>query len=141
MFSGGETRAGTGPETEGASYYRVADAMKLWPSESTVRARSLTEEFATDSFENLYVFYLFIQTLVTMVRTHPFFFTYFPSDSFLFVAFTKSPKHIHKRLQSFPFHLNKNDLNHSMHSMHYDGHWIVLLLLVLIHPLRALALI
>ncbi|GAX11759.1 hypothetical protein FisN_7Lh140 [Fistulifera solaris] len=53
VFSGGETRAATGPETEGASYYRVTDAMQLWPSQSTVRARTITEDFATDSFENL----------------------------------------------------------------------------------------
>ena len=30
MFSGGETRAKTGPETEGGSYFRVADALNLW---------------------------------------------------------------------------------------------------------------
>ena len=53
MFSGGETRATTGPLTEGSSYFRVADAMNLWPPDSTVRARTVTEEFATDSFENL----------------------------------------------------------------------------------------
>lgn len=52
IFSGGETRATTGPETEGASYFRVADAMSLW-GESNVRARTVSEEFATDSFENL----------------------------------------------------------------------------------------
>jgi len=51
VFSGGETRAATGPETEGASYFRVADAMSLW--ESNTRARTTSEEFATDSFENL----------------------------------------------------------------------------------------
>lgn len=51
IFSGGETRPSTGPETEGASYFRVADAMKLW--RSNVRARTTTEEFATDSFQNL----------------------------------------------------------------------------------------
>jgi hypothetical protein len=55
MFSGGETRDKTGPETEGSSYYRVADAMQLWPTDvgANVRARTITEEFATDSFENL----------------------------------------------------------------------------------------
>lgn len=60
VFSGGETRASTGPETEGSSYYRVADAMNLWPdtmdaagNRNTLRARSVTEEFATDSFQNL----------------------------------------------------------------------------------------
>jgi hypothetical protein len=76
MFSGGQTRAITGPESEGSSYYRVADAMNLWslPSSSsssssssgnnirggnvgrrsqTLRARTAIEEFATDSFQNL----------------------------------------------------------------------------------------
>jgi hypothetical protein len=57
IFSGGETRASTGPLTEGSSYFRVADAMDLWPEDdssaaSSVRARTVTEEFATDSFEN-----------------------------------------------------------------------------------------
>jgi hypothetical protein len=53
VFSGGETRAITGPLTEGSSYFQVADAMNLWPVGGTVRARTVTEEFATDSFENL----------------------------------------------------------------------------------------
>jgi len=53
IFSGGETRSIAGPLTEGSSYFRVADAMELWPEGSTVRARTITEEFATDSFENL----------------------------------------------------------------------------------------
>jgi hypothetical protein len=52
VFSGGETRGVAGPETEGASYFRVADAMRLWPSDTT-RARTVTEDFARDSFENL----------------------------------------------------------------------------------------
>lgn len=51
VFSGGETRANAGPETEASSYYRVADAMRLW--KGNVRARTTTEEFATDSFQNL----------------------------------------------------------------------------------------
>jgi len=68
VFSGGQTRGQTGPESEGSSYYRVADALHLWdgrkafpPSsirrqanqQSTVRARTTTEEFALDSFQNL----------------------------------------------------------------------------------------
>ena len=53
IFSGGETRAIAGPLTEGSSYFHLADAMNLWPPGSTVRARTVTEEFATDSFENL----------------------------------------------------------------------------------------
>lgn len=67
LFSGGETRAVTGPVNEGSSYFRVADALNLWngPSAgataeavadsaaSNVRARTTAEEFATDSFQNL----------------------------------------------------------------------------------------
>jgi hypothetical protein len=51
VFSGGATRATAGPETEGASYFRVTDAQALWPS--NVRARTTVEEYATDSFQNL----------------------------------------------------------------------------------------
>ena len=78
VFSGGETRARTRPETEGGSYFRVADALDLWDgrdvfaldddntgaaaartdsraavANSTVRARAVSEEYATDSLENL----------------------------------------------------------------------------------------
>lgn len=53
IFSGGQTRPLIGPESEGSSYYRVVDAMDLWPKQSTVRARTTSEEFATDSFTNL----------------------------------------------------------------------------------------
>lgn len=53
VFSGGETRAVTGPTTEAHAYFLVSDAMNLWPAGGTVRARTTAEEFATDSFENL----------------------------------------------------------------------------------------
>lgn len=75
VFSGGMTRGVTGPESEGASYFRVADALGLWDGreaapdagdgadapgatgtanrQSTVRARAVTEDYATDSFQNL----------------------------------------------------------------------------------------
>uniref|UniRef100_A0A7S2YSI4 DUF218 domain-containing protein n=1 Tax=Entomoneis paludosa TaxID=265537 RepID=A0A7S2YSI4_9STRA len=53
IFSGGETRPSSGPDTEGSSYFRVTDAMNLWPRNSNVRSRTLAEEFATDSFQNL----------------------------------------------------------------------------------------
>jgi len=52
IFSGGQTRAVTGPADEGGSYYRVADALNLWGN-TNVRTRTATEEFATDSFQNL----------------------------------------------------------------------------------------
>ena len=51
VFSGGETRSAVGPISEGGSYYRVADALGLW--EEGVRSRTATEEYATDSFQNL----------------------------------------------------------------------------------------
>lgn len=83
IFSGGQTRGSIGPESEGSSYYRVADVMNLWSQPiarrgklyvrgrndgnyhgdnnndvmddptRTVRARTITEEYATDSFQNL----------------------------------------------------------------------------------------
>lgn len=58
IFSGGETRPNAGPVNEGSSYFRVADAMKLWPQNindaaTNVRSRTTSEEFAVDSFENL----------------------------------------------------------------------------------------
>lgn len=58
IFSGGETRGFVGPLNEGTSYFRVADALDLWNEPgngglSTVRERTSTEEFATDSFQNL----------------------------------------------------------------------------------------
>jgi hypothetical protein len=68
LFSGGETRAQTGPDTEGASYFRVAEAQDLWQQvlnnatnaggKDTLlpaRSRTASEDFARDSFENLYV--------------------------------------------------------------------------------------
>lgn len=67
VFSGGETRPFAGPISEGTSYFCVADAMNLWngpetnentyrtnfSGADTVRSRSISEEFATDSFTNL----------------------------------------------------------------------------------------
>ena len=54
VFSGGETRRDVGPVSEGSSYFAIADALYLWGSNSdSVRARTVTEEYATDSFENL----------------------------------------------------------------------------------------
>jgi hypothetical protein len=42
IFSGGETRPITGPLSEGSSYFHVSDAMGLFPSGSTVRARTVS---------------------------------------------------------------------------------------------------
>jgi hypothetical protein len=53
MFSGGESRRSSGPLSEASSYYTIADVLGLWPANSNVRARTITEEYATDSFTNL----------------------------------------------------------------------------------------
>jgi len=56
VFSGGETRRDVGPISEGASYFAISDALSLWAEETNspeVRSRTATEEFATDSFQNL----------------------------------------------------------------------------------------
>ena len=54
VFSGGETRRDVGPVSEGASYFAVSDALSLWgPSSNSVRSRTVTEEYARDSYENV----------------------------------------------------------------------------------------
>ncbi|KAJ4879602.1 Uncharacterized protein Rs2_36656 [Raphanus sativus] len=52
LFSGGETRREAGPRSEAQSYWAVAES-KGWFGKDDVRSRALTEEHATDSFENL----------------------------------------------------------------------------------------
>jgi hypothetical protein len=52
MFSGGQTRVEAGPKSEALSYFEVADENR-WFGSPQVRARTVLEEFATDSFENL----------------------------------------------------------------------------------------
>lgn len=52
MFSGGVTRPGVGPRSEGSSYWLVADALD-WFGKRDVMNRTHVEEFARDSHENL----------------------------------------------------------------------------------------
>lgn len=60
VFSGGQTRSGAGPRDEGSSYYRVAEHYSWWGHASgllepglLINQRTVTEDFATDSFQNL----------------------------------------------------------------------------------------
>ncbi|CAK9053570.1 Uncharacterized protein C57A10.07 [Durusdinium trenchii] len=62
IFSGGQTRAAAGPRDEGWSYYRLAEHFSWWglssqdeqfPADATVAQRTVTEDFALDSFQNL----------------------------------------------------------------------------------------
>jgi len=60
VFSGGQTRAAAGPHDEGSSYYRVAEHYGWWGQSSgvegpelSVAQRAVTEDFATDSFQNM----------------------------------------------------------------------------------------
>src|SRR5262245_13363786 len=52
VFSGGQTREEAGPRSEAQSYWLIADYLQ-WFSQTAVRCRAVTEEFARDSFENL----------------------------------------------------------------------------------------
>eukprot|EP00756_Hemistasia_phaeocysticola_P045392 Hpha_TRINITY_DN19149_c0_g1::TRINITY_DN19149_c0_g1_i1::g.94882::m.94882 len=52
MFSGGQTRPEAGPRSEALSYWLAAEAQD-WFSTPAVRGRTLLEEGARDSFENL----------------------------------------------------------------------------------------
>ncbi|GAB2290003.1 hypothetical protein Dimus_024300 [Dionaea muscipula] len=53
LFSGGETRKDAGPRSEAQSYWAVAESKGWFGKEEKVRWRSLTEEHARDSYENL----------------------------------------------------------------------------------------
>ena len=52
IYSGGQTRGVAGPRSEGMSYW-VASQVKGWWGHPEVKERTLAEEFARDSFENL----------------------------------------------------------------------------------------
>lgn len=52
LFSGGQTRPGAGPRSEGLTYWLAADS-NGWFGQGDVRSRSLSEEYARDSMENL----------------------------------------------------------------------------------------
>lgn len=53
LFSGGETRKDAGPRSEAQSYWAIAESKGWFGKDESVRSRSLTEEHARDSFENL----------------------------------------------------------------------------------------
>jgi hypothetical protein len=52
VFSGGQTRAEAGPQSEAQSYWVIAEYVLHW-KQTAMRSRSTTEEYARDSFENL----------------------------------------------------------------------------------------
>lgn len=52
LFSGGETWKDAGPSSEAQSYWSAAES-EVWFGKEDVRLRTLTEEFARDTFENL----------------------------------------------------------------------------------------
>ncbi|CAN0921505.1 Uncharacterized protein C57A10.07 [Linum grandiflorum] len=53
LFSGGETRKDAGPRSEAQSYWAVAESKGWFGNGDDVKLRTLTEEHARDSFENL----------------------------------------------------------------------------------------
>ena len=57
VFSGTQSRREAGPISEANGYWRVAESQN-WFGFPDVRNRCITEEFARDSFENLYFSYL-----------------------------------------------------------------------------------
>lgn len=52
VMSGGHTRVQAGPRSEGVSYYMVADQFGWW-GQAEVKSRTVVEEHARDSYENL----------------------------------------------------------------------------------------
>lgn len=54
LFSGGQTRGGTGPRSEGFTYWTIANTANWYHYGHTgVHNRSFAEEYARDSFENI----------------------------------------------------------------------------------------
>ena len=53
VFSGGQSRASAGPKSEGASYWGVAEHFNWFGNAEQVRPRTVIEDYARDSFENL----------------------------------------------------------------------------------------
>ncbi|KAI8388921.1 uncharacterized protein BYT42DRAFT_561704 [Radiomyces spectabilis] len=54
IFSGGQTRVHAGPRSEGSSYWQIAQLLLAGdPDYDTILSRSVTEEYARDSYENL----------------------------------------------------------------------------------------
>jgi hypothetical protein len=53
IFSGGVTRPGVGPRSEGSSYWLAAEGMDWFGHSDSVPLRAHVEEFARDSLENL----------------------------------------------------------------------------------------
>ena len=53
VFSGGQTRATAGPRSEALSYWMVAEHFGWWGGAEAARPRSVVEDYARDSFENL----------------------------------------------------------------------------------------
>ncbi len=52
IYSGGQTRRDVGPTSEAASYYYLSEQLN-WLNHPTVASRTVLEEHARDSFENL----------------------------------------------------------------------------------------
>lgn len=107
LFSGGETRQDAGPRSEAQSYWHVAESKDWFGQRESVRWRTLTEEFARDSFENLLfslcrfreltghypsnvtvVSYDFKERRFTKLHRHAL---QFPEDQFSFVGVPVSP--------------------------------------------------
>ena len=53
VFSGGQSRPTAGPKSEGMAYWTVAEHFGWWDAAASVRPRTVVEDYARDSFENL----------------------------------------------------------------------------------------
>lgn len=95
LFSGGQTRDAAGPRSEAMSYWLAADA-EHWFGHDAVKNRTLSEEYARDSMENL----LFsICRFRQVVGRYPHFIKVV-SFSFKKVRFVE----IHRKALRFPRH-------------------------------------
>jgi hypothetical protein len=92
ILSGGQSRKEAGPRSEASSYYSIADLREWWGAVE-VSTRTITEEFARDSFENL---------LFGICRFREFTGCYPRKVSLVSWAFKEDRFHLHREAIGWP---------------------------------------
>jgi len=92
IFSGGQSRLEAGPRSEASSYYHIAHHHQWW-GRAGVAGRTLTEEFARDSFENL---------LFGICRFKEYAGNYPSTVTLVSWAFKESRFHLHREAVGWP---------------------------------------
>jgi hypothetical protein len=92
ILSGGQSRKEAGPRSEASSYYAIADLRDWWGA-TQVAERTITEDSARDSFENL---------LFGICRFKEYVGTYPQRASLVSWAFKEQRFHLHRQAIGWP---------------------------------------